>query len=309
MKSTVLECIAGCQPDAGPARNRIKLTVGTIIAESKSDCKPGPSGALRPRGTGMTLVTPRRFDPALRQHPCDAHGQRCRNTDTCPFYAVGQTSQRLLAALAPRDVGQYILLNHLRLATFNAGWDWCDDFTGKYARLECELDIVALAADVAEHHYLHSSPLYPHPTVTRPQLRAALRELVAGRVVRYSTQPGEPDRGVVAWNTNTDEWLPLRLGYNPATWLPIPVSSLQPRIATARWEELRRLVFERDDYTCGYCGQRGGTLHCDHIIPRVQGGTDEPDNLVTACDVCNLSKHGKTPQEWSRWLMRQRGSR
>ena len=31
-------------------------------------------------------------------------------------------------------------------------------------------------------------------------------------------------------------------------------------------------------------------LHIDHIIPKIKGGTDTLDNLVTACAECNVGK-------------------
>lgn len=52
----------------------------------------------------------------------------------------------------------------------------------------------------------------------------------------------------------------------------------------------------RDRYTCQYCGikgyQAGGTakLEIDHKIPRAAGGTDNLDNLITACQACNSGK-------------------
>jgi hypothetical protein len=51
-------------------------------------------------------------------------------------------------------------------------------------------------------------------------------------------------------------------------------------------------VFKRDDFTCAYCGRRPPevTLEVDHIIPRAEGGTNDPENLTTACWDCN---HGK----------------
>lgn len=57
---------------------------------------------------------------------------------------------------------------------------------------------------------------------------------------------------------------------------------------------LRHEVFKRDNYTCVECGaskKDGATLHVDHIIPSVKGGTDEMDNLQTLCQDCNLNKN------------------
>ena len=36
----------------------------------------------------------------------------------------------------------------------------------------------------------------------------------------------------------------------------------------------------------------------DHVIPRVKGGSDDPDNLVFACKKCNSSKNGQMTDEW-----------
>lgn len=64
------------------------------------------------------------------------------------------------------------------------------------------------------------------------------------------------------------------------------------------WAELREAVFARDGYCCVYCGAGGAGLHCDHVTPRIQGGADTFENLATSCAPCNLSKGGRTPEEW-----------
>jgi len=51
-------------------------------------------------------------------------------------------------------------------------------------------------------------------------------------------------------------------------------------------------IFKRDGFACQYCGATppGALLHVDHITPVKNGGGNEPENLVTACDRCNLGK-------------------
>ena len=59
----------------------------------------------------------------------------------------------------------------------------------------------------------------------------------------------------------------------------------------------RREVFARDGERCQYCGQRGGQLTLDHVMPKHRGGAHVWENLVTACRECNHRKGGRTPQE------------
>jgi hypothetical protein len=70
------------------------------------------------------------------------------------------------------------------------------------------------------------------------------------------------------------------------------------RLPAAEWAILRSAVFERDNYTCTYCGVRGPRLECDHIFPLSRGGSNEVENLTTACSPCNRSKHAKLLSEW-----------
>lgn len=58
----------------------------------------------------------------------------------------------------------------------------------------------------------------------------------------------------------------------------------------------RRNIMKRDRHTCQYCGIKSD-LTLDHVIPRSRGGKDSWENLVTACNKCNVKKGNKTPVE------------
>lgn len=72
--------------------------------------------------------------------------------------------------------------------------------------------------------------------------------------------------------------------------------------ASTRWS-----IFARDGFTCRYCGAMAGSdgveLAIDHVVSVAEGGTNHPDNLVTACRRCNGGKHARslrsvpTPQD------------
>ncbi len=67
----------------------------------------------------------------------------------------------------------------------------------------------------------------------------------------------------------------------------------------------RREVLRRDGYTCQYCGQAGGHLTLDHVVPRHRGGNHSWENLVTACVRCNHRKGGRTLEEAGMRLLRK----
>ncbi len=70
--------------------------------------------------------------------------------------------------------------------------------------------------------------------------------------------------------------------------------------------KLTRLeVFNRDQYTCQYCGKQTNQLTLDHVIPRYRGGEHVWENVVSACIRCNRHKAGKTPNEAGMMLTRQ----
>ncbi|MFG1302696.1 HNH endonuclease [Xanthobacter autotrophicus] len=69
------------------------------------------------------------------------------------------------------------------------------------------------------------------------------------------------------------------------------------RPPASQWMAIRSRIFQRDNFTCAYCGERGGKLECDHVVPVARGGEHTDDNLVTACFSCNRTKRDRTPQE------------
>ena len=61
-------------------------------------------------------------------------------------------------------------------------------------------------------------------------------------------------------------------------------------------ERVRYDVLKRDDGRCVLCGassRDGVRLEVDHIVPRSNGGSNEPSNLQTLCAPCNRGKSNR----------------
>ncbi len=56
-------------------------------------------------------------------------------------------------------------------------------------------------------------------------------------------------------------------------------------------------VFLRDRFQCQYCADSlpAELLTFDHVLPRSRGGRTTWDNVITACQDCNLEKGNRTP--------------
>lgn len=70
--------------------------------------------------------------------------------------------------------------------------------------------------------------------------------------------------------------------------------------------EKRLIIFERDNWTCVYCGEKVTSANAtlDHLIPQYKGGKNTEENLKTACLICNSIKSGKTYDEAAPFLLK-----
>lgn len=57
-------------------------------------------------------------------------------------------------------------------------------------------------------------------------------------------------------------------------------------------------VFQRDHYTCRYCGRTGIPLSVDHIILWEENGPTIPDNLLAVCKACNRDRGRMQYEDW-----------
>lgn len=66
-----------------------------------------------------------------------------------------------------------------------------------------------------------------------------------------------------------------------------------------------RALFRRDGHICLYCGEQFKQIDLtrDHIIPMSRGGSDNWENVVTACYRCNNLKGNRTPEEWGKYKL------
>lgn len=63
-------------------------------------------------------------------------------------------------------------------------------------------------------------------------------------------------------------------------------------------DDKRQAIYHRDGDACVWCGSRE-SLTLDHLTPRDRGGTNDADNLVTACHPCNSERQHRPLEEWS----------
>jgi len=64
------------------------------------------------------------------------------------------------------------------------------------------------------------------------------------------------------------------------------------KLLDPRWQKVRLLVFERDNWTCKKCKEITKTLHCHHLKYTTDDPWDEPlENLVTHCNGCHEKDH------------------
>lgn len=101
-----------------------------------------------------------------------------------------------------------------------------------------------------------------------------------------------------------------RMGKNSPNWKGGITPESKVVRSSAKYSEWRTQVFERDEYTCQKCGQRGGVLNAHHI----EGFNNNPElrtevlNGITFCADCHddfhhqFGKGNNTENQLNTWL-------
>lgn len=89
--------------------------------------------------------------------------------------------------------------------------------------------------------------------------------------------------------------------HSPSMAMKIPsVIALKDYVTPPNQPAFTRFnVFLRDKWQCQYCGviHKTHDLTFDHVIPRAHNGKTNWENIVAACQECNLKKGSKLPKE------------
>lgn len=92
-----------------------------------------------------------------------------------------------------------------------------------------------------------------------------------------------------------------RVIHSPSFSMKLPsVISLKEYVTMNRRPAFTRFnVFLRDRFQCQYCGDGypSEDLTFDHVVPRSRGGRTTWQNVVTACQTCNLRKGNRMPRD------------
>lgn len=76
--------------------------------------------------------------------------------------------------------------------------------------------------------------------------------------------------------------------------------ALRPNWGPERRAQIKSRLREKFGDRCVYCraAHPESYLEIDHVVPIIEGGTDDDFNLTQACRRCNLSKGCSTVEEW-----------
>jgi 5-methylcytosine-specific restriction endonuclease McrA len=117
------------------------------------------------------------------------------------------------------------------------------------------------------------------------------------------------------WSELSQEMVELAPGefiHSPSLKIKVPrviVLMFYDKLPNRKVSFSRKNIFERDKYTCQYCGTKPPSkraalrwmeekaLTFDHVVPRSQGGKTTWENIVTSCHDCNRKKGNQTPQQ------------
>lgn len=128
--------------------------------------------------------------------------------------------------------------------------------------------------------------------------------LLEGTVSTVCPTGLEEDEEIYRWEDGSPILIrsgPGEDGVTPKVTIRMPAVVLLRKYVSIsrnkRFSPSRHNVFQRDMYTCVYCGDMESPVTIDHVWPRSKGGLTEWGNVVAACGRCQAQKRNRTLDE------------
>lgn len=88
---------------------------------------------------------------------------------------------------------------------------------------------------------------------------------------------------------NKGKKYPELSGENSPRWNGGTTKRAQKRVSKPEWKELRKIIYERDNWTCQRCKKKVHKgIQCHHKNPWETSHNNDVDNLVTLCTSCHM---------------------
>lgn len=113
----------------------------------------------------------------------------------------------------------------------------------------------------------------------------------------FAGSEGNNETWIAEWTKPTEEqWQAfLKQADDPVTL----IGKAFVRKATRQIDEgIKWRVYQRDNYTCVYCGTTGVPMTVDHYHPQALGGQTTMENLRACCRRCNKLKANQPIDAW-----------
>lgn len=109
---------------------------------------------------------------------------------------------------------------------------------------------------------------------------------------------------IVSWFKRLNAWIPLQeihlehVNFDTQKMQNPEISGIEYQQGTLQGVDIRQYLLEKFERKCVYCGKINVPLQVEHVVPKINGGTNKISNLTIACQPCNQKKGSKNIEEF-----------
>lgn len=197
----------------------------------------------------------------IKKFTCQHCGKKCEKWHTPSITAPGQTVKYLFCS---RQCSSASRTNRVELTCLNCSKRFSVWPVRAKTRKYCDKKCKYIA--VGEGLKGIKAPVRLNCKQCGKEIIVPKYTVKSGRE-RYCSKPCSDKYRVGKPGKNLGKKFPQMSGANHHNWKGGKTPKSEALRKGTRYKNWRKAVFERDDYTCQECSERGGVLNADHIKP------------------------------------------